>query len=63
MNSGDKTGFVARLKKTVFSSHGLIFSRRDHIFPVDEIGPDNNSREIMLFIGNPIGRSIMISND
>jgi len=46
MNSGDKTGFVARLKKSVFSRHGRIFSRRDHIYPVDEIGPDNNSSEI-----------------
>jgi len=46
MNSGDKTGFVARLKKTVFSRQGRIFSRRDHISPVDEIGPDNNSSEI-----------------
>jgi len=46
MNSGDKTGFVATLKKPVFSRHGRIFSRRDHIFPVDEIGPDNNSSEI-----------------
>ena len=26
MNSGDKTGFVARLKKPVFSRHGCIFS-------------------------------------
>jgi len=39
MNSGDKTGIVARLKKTVFSRHGHIFSRRDHISPIDEIGP------------------------
>jgi len=46
MNSGDKTGFVARLKKTDFSCHGRIFSQRDHISPVDEIGPDNNSSEI-----------------
>jgi len=46
MNSGDKTGFVARLKKPVFSCHGRIFSRRDHISPVDEIGPDNTSSEI-----------------
>jgi len=46
MNSGDKTGFVARLKKPVFSSQGCIFSRRDHISPVDKIGPDNNSSEI-----------------
>jgi len=46
MNSGDKTGFVVRLKKPVFSRHGRIFSRRDHISPVDEIGPDNNSSEI-----------------
>jgi len=46
MKSGDKTRFVARLKKSVFSRHGHIFSRRDHISPVDEIGPDNNSSEI-----------------
>ena len=46
MNSGDKTGFVARLKKPFFSRHGRIFSRRDHISPVDEIWPDNTSSEI-----------------
>jgi len=46
INSGDKTGFVARLKKTVFSRHGHIFSRRDHISPVDKIGQNNNSSEI-----------------
>jgi len=46
MNSGDKTGFVARLKKPVFSRHGHIFSRREHISPVDEIWPDNTSSEI-----------------
>jgi len=46
MNSGDKTGFVARLKKPVFNRHGRIFSQRDHIYPVDEIGPDNTSSEI-----------------
>jgi len=46
MNSGDKTGLVARLKKTVFSRHGRIFSRRDHISPVDGIWPDNASSEI-----------------
>jgi len=46
MNSGDRTGFVARLKKTAFNRHGRIFSRRDHISPVDKIGPDNNSSEI-----------------
>jgi len=46
MNSGDKTGFVARLKKPVFSRHGRIFSRRDHISPVDEVGPDNIGSEI-----------------
>ena len=46
MNSGDKTGFVARLKKADFSRHGLIISRRDHISPVDEIGPDNTISEI-----------------
>jgi len=48
MNSGDKTEFVARLKKPVFSrpGDGRIFSRRDHISPVDEIGPDDNSSEI-----------------
>jgi len=38
--------FVARLKKPVFSRHGRIFSRRDHISPVDEIWPDNNSSGI-----------------
>ena len=46
MNSGDKTRFVARLKKPVFSRHGRIFSRRDRSSPVDEIRPDNNSSEI-----------------
>jgi len=46
MNSGDKTGFVARLKKADFSRHGLIISRRDHISPVVEIGLDNNISEI-----------------
>jgi len=46
MNSGDKTGFVARLKKPVFSRHGRIFSRRDRISPVDEIGLDNTGSEI-----------------
>jgi len=46
MNSGDKTGFVARLKTPVFSRHGCIFSRQDHISPVDEVGPDNNGSEI-----------------
>jgi len=46
MNSGDKTGFVPRLKKPVFSRHGRIFSRPDHISPVDEIGQDNTSSEI-----------------
>jgi len=46
MNSCDKTGFGARLKKPVFSRHGRIFSRRDHVPPVDEIGPDNNSNDI-----------------
>jgi len=45
MNSGDQTRLVARLKKPVFSRHGHIFSGRDHISPVDEIGPDNNSSE------------------
>jgi len=30
MNSGDKTGFVARPKTKVFSRHGRILSRRDH---------------------------------
>jgi len=29
MNSGDKTEFVAKLKKLVFSRHVRIFSRRD----------------------------------
>jgi len=46
MNSGDKTGFVARLKKTVFSHHGRIFSRQEHVSPADEVGPDNNGSEI-----------------
>ena len=46
MNSGDKTGFVARLKKTVFSRQGRIFSRRDHTSPVDEVGPENDGSEI-----------------
>jgi len=46
MNSGEKTGFVARLNNPVFSRHGRIFSRRDHISPVDEIGPDNINSEI-----------------
>jgi len=46
MNLGDKTRFVARLKKPVFSRHGRIFARRDHISPVDEVGPDNNGSEI-----------------
>jgi len=40
MNSSDKTGFVARLKKPVFSRHGRIMSRRDHISPVEKIGLD-----------------------
>ena len=46
MDSGDKTEFVARLKKSFFSRHGRIFSRRDHISTVDENGPDNTGREI-----------------
>ena len=46
MNSGDKTGFVARLKKPVCSRYGRIFSRRDHISLVDEIWPDSTSSEI-----------------
>ena len=46
MNSGDKTGFVARLKKPVFSRHGRIFSRQEHVSPADEVGPDNNGSEI-----------------
>jgi len=46
IKSGDKTGFVARLKRPVFSRHGRIFSRRDHTSPVDEVGPDNNGSEI-----------------
>jgi len=46
MNLGDKTGSVARLKKTVFSHHGRIFSRPDHTSPVDKVGPDNNGSEI-----------------
>jgi len=46
MNSGDKTKLVARLETPVFSRHGRIFSRRDHIFPVDKVGPDNNGTEI-----------------
>ena len=37
---------VARLKTPVFKRHGRIFSRRDHLSLVDEIGPDNNSSEI-----------------
>jgi len=41
VNLGDKTRFVARLKKPVFSRHGRIFSRRDHISPFDETGLDN----------------------
>jgi len=46
INSGDKTGFVARLKQPVFSRHGRIFSRRDHISPIDKVGPDKNGGEI-----------------
>ena len=46
MNSGNKTQFVARLVKPVFSRHGRIFSRRDHTSPVDEVGPNNNGSEI-----------------
>jgi len=46
MNSNDSTGFVARLKKPVFSRHGRIFSRHDHISPVDKVGPENNGSEI-----------------
>ena len=46
MNSNDNTGFVARLKKPVFSRHGRIFSRHDHISPVDKVGPENNGSEI-----------------
>jgi len=46
MNSGDKTKFVAGLKKAVFSRHGRILSRRDHTSPVDEVGLHNNSSEI-----------------
>jgi len=46
LNLGDKTGFVARLKRPLFSHHGRIFSGRDHISPMDEIGPDNNRSEI-----------------
>ena len=46
MNPGHKTRFVARLKKTVFSRQGRIFSRRDHTSPVHETGLDNNNSEI-----------------
>jgi len=46
MNSSNKTGFVARLKTPFFSCHGRIFSRRDHISLVDEVGLDNNSSDI-----------------
>jgi len=47
-NSGNKTGFVARLENPVFSRQGHIFSRRDHISPVDEVLPDINGSEIGL---------------
>jgi len=46
MNLGDKTRFVARLKKLDCSHHGRIFSRRDHTSPVDKVGPDHNTSEI-----------------
>jgi len=45
-NSGNKTRFVARLNKTVWNRHERIFTQRDHISPVDEIGPENTSSEI-----------------
>ena len=37
---------VLQSTKSVFSRHGRIFSRRDHISPVDEIWLDNTSSEI-----------------
>jgi len=46
MNSDDQNGFVARLKKPVFSRHGCISSRRDHNSLADEVGRDNNGSEI-----------------
>jgi len=46
INSGDMTGFVARLQKIVFSSHRRIFSRRDHTSSVNKVGPDNKGSEI-----------------
>ena len=50
MKSGDKTGFVVRLKKPVFSRHGRIFSRQEHVSPADEVGPDNNGMMMIAFI-------------
>jgi len=38
MDSGDKTGIVARLKTPAFSRHGRIFSRRDRTSLVDKVG-------------------------
>ena len=46
LNSVDRSGFITRLKKPVFSRHGRVFSRQDHISLFDEIGPDNNSSYI-----------------
>ena len=46
MNSDDKIGFIARLKKQVFSRHRRILSLPDHTSPVDKVGPDNNLSEI-----------------
>ena len=46
MNLGDKTGFVARPKRPVFSRHGCIFSRRDHTSQVDKVRSDTNGGEI-----------------
>ena len=46
INSGDMTGFVARLQKIVFNSHRRIFSRRDHTSSVNKVGPDNKGSEI-----------------
>jgi len=46
MKSGDQTGFVARLKKPVFSRHGRIFSQRDHTSLVEKVGSETNGSEI-----------------
>ena len=61
MNSGDKTGFVARLKKPVFSRHGRIFSRREQTSPIDEVGPDNNANEIDVMESTGLDRSQLCS--